>query len=250
MGVKTGRCMLGDLACSVESVIFSMDAIVDGAQASAAAWKTVLDPILRGYAAVQEARFMPYDVRLDYLRYMRGKSRLAGVRDFLAARDITLPYGDLCGLAMSQEEHFLCEVRRHGLVPFATATALVAELRRRGVRTGAVSVHPDGSEMLRRAGAADLFDVVVDGLDAPGITLLEHPEAHLYLQAARRLTAPPGQTAVIEGAAAGVAAARKAGFRAVVGVDPTGGSAALGENGADPVITDLSELRLRSASAA
>jgi HAD superfamily hydrolase (TIGR01509 family) len=245
-----GRCVLGEPAHSVTSVIFGMDAIVDSAEASAAAWKTVLDPFLRAYAAVHETAFTPFDVRADYLRYMYGRPRLEGVRDFLASGEIILPYDDLRGLAMSQEEFFLGEVRRYGVRPFASTLAVVRRLDRDGVRTAAVSVHAEGTEILRRAGVADLFDVVMDGLDAPGTTLPERPNPQFYLQVARRLGAAPGQAAVIEASAAGVAAAREGGFGAVVGVDRTGATSALREHGADPVIRDLAELRFHSARAA
>ncbi|GAA4507384.1 beta-phosphoglucomutase family hydrolase [Actinoallomurus oryzae] len=245
-----GHCVLGEPAHSVTSVIFGVDAIVDAAQASAAAWKTVLDPFLRTHAAVHETEFTPFDVRADYLRFLQGRPRLEGLRDLLAARDIVLSYDDLRGLAMSQEEFFLGEVRRHGLMPFASAIAVLRRLHRGGVRTAAVSVRPEGAEILRRAGVTDLFDVVMDGLDSPGTTLPEHPNAQLYLQAARRLGVSPGQAAVIETSAAGVAAAREAGVGAVVGVDPTGAITPLREHGASPVVTDLAELRFRSARAA
>jgi beta-phosphoglucomutase-like phosphatase (HAD superfamily) len=55
---------------------------------------------------------------------------------------------------------------------------------------------------------------------------------------------------VIEVSTIGVAAAHEAGFGAVIGVDHTGGSRALGENGADTVIADLSQLRPRKTTAA
>lgn len=244
MRTRTGQCVLGDRTQSIESVIFGVDAIIDGEKAAAAAWKSVFDPFLRGHAAVHETTFVPFDVRADYLRYLRGKPRLEGVRDFLAARDIALPYDDLRGLAMSQREFFLGEVRRHGLVPYTSTIALVRELRRRGVRTAAVSVHRDGAEVLRRAGTAGMFDVVMDGLDAPGTAVPEHPDVHLYLQAAQRLNTPPAKTAVVEESSDGVAAAYEGAFQTVIGVDRTGGTAALEKHGANLVISDLSELHL------
>lgn len=244
MRTKTGQCVLGDQVQGIDSVIFGLDAIIDGEQAAAAAWKSVFDPFLRTYAAVHETTFVPFDVRADYLRYLRGKPRLEGVRDFLAARDISLPYDDLRGLAMSQRGFFLGEVRRHGLAPFTSTIALVRELRRHGVRTAAVSVDQDGAEILRRAGTAGMFDVVMDGLDAPGTAVPEHPDAHLYLQAAQRLNTPPAKTAVIEESSDNVAAAHEGAFQTVVGVDRTGGTAALDRHGANLVISDLSELHL------
>lgn len=246
----TGRCVLGEPAHSVTSVIFGVDAVVDSAQACAAAWKTMLDPFLRSHAAVHETAFRPFDVRADYLRYLHGKPGVEGLRCFLCSRDITLPYDDLRGLATCEEEFFLAEVRRHGLRPFVSTIRVVHELRRNGVRTAAVSVHPAGAEMLRRAGAAGLFDVVMDGLDAPGTTLPDHPDAQLYLQVAKRLGVPPGQTGIIEASAAGVSAAREGGFGAVVGVDRTGAITALREHGASPAVTDLADLRFRTARVA
>lgn len=246
----TGRCVLGEPAHTVTSVIFGVEAVVDSAQNCAAAWKTVLDPLLRSYAAVHETVFVPFEVRADYLCHLCGRSRLEGLCAFLASRNIILPYDDLRGLAVRQEEFFLAEVRRHGLRPFASAIKVVHELHRHGVRTAAVSAHPDGVEMLRRAGAMGLFDVVMDGAAVPGVVAAGHPDAQLYLRAARRLGVPPGQAGVIEASVTGVSAARKCGFGAVVGVDPTGDATALRERGANPVVRDLAELRLGGTRAA
>lgn len=251
MGARTtGRCVIGEPAHSVTSVIFGVDAIVDSTQVCAAAWKRALDPFLRSCAAVHECAFAPFDVHADYPRHMRGRSRPEGLARFLASRGVTLSYDDLRGLVTCQEEFFLAEVHRHGLRPFASATRLVHALRRNGVRTAVVSVHPDGAETLACAGADGLFDVVVDGLDAPGTAMPDHPDPQLYLQVARRLGVPPGEAAVIETCPTGVSAARECGFGVVVGVDRTGVPAELREHGADPVVTDLAELRLRSERAA
>jgi beta-phosphoglucomutase-like phosphatase (HAD superfamily) len=242
MRTQNDPCVLGD---EINAVIFGVDGvIIDSARAAAAAWKTVFDPFLRTYAAVHEARFVPFDVRRDYLRYTHGKPRLAGARDFLASRDITLPYDDLRGLTTRQEEFFLAEVHRHGVSAFASAVTLVRETHRRGIRTAAVSTQRHGTEVLRNAGVVSMFDIVLDGLDAPGTGVPSCPDSALFVQAALRLGAKPGRTAVVEENAAAVLAAQRGGFGLVVGIDRLGG-AALGEHGADFVVTDLSELRLR-----
>ena len=245
MHTKTAQCVLDGLGQSVASVIFGVDGvIVDSARASAAAWKSVFDPFLRSYATTHETAYTPFDVRADYLRYLHGRSQLEGVRGLLASRGVLLPYDDLRALAARHEEFFLGEVRRHGVSTFAATIVLVRELRRLGAHTAAVSEQCCGSELLRRAGVAGMFDVLLDGLDAPGTVLPAHPDASLFREAALRLGTPPALTAVIEGSAAGVAAGRCGGFGAVIGVDP-GGSAGLGEQGADLVVADTSELRLR-----
>lgn len=241
MHTRSGQCVLGG---HITAVIFGVEGVVvDSARTSAAAWKTVLDPFLRTYAAACEIGFQPFDVRADYLRYMYGRPRLAGARDFLTARDMRLPYDDLRGLSVRQEEFFLAEIRRHGVCPFASAVTLIRETRRRGLRTAAVSPQCHGHEVLRKAGVAAMFDLVLDGLDAPGTGLPAGPDTAMYLQAAMRLGASPGHTAVIEETVAGITAARRGGFGLVVGVDRLGG-APLREHGADVIVSDLADLRL------
>jgi beta-phosphoglucomutase-like phosphatase (HAD superfamily) len=53
---------------------------------------------------------------------------------------------------------------------------------------------------------------------------------------------PPARAAVFEDALAGVAAGRAGRFGYVVGVDRVGQAEALGEHGADLVVSDLAEL--------
>ncbi len=239
--MRSGQCVLGG---DIIAVIFGVDGVViDSARTSAAAWKTVMDPFLRTYAAAHETSFVPFDVRRDFLRYTYGKPRLAGARDFLAARGISLPYDDLRGLTTRQEEFFLAEVHRHGVSPYASAVTLLRESRRRGIRTAAVSAQRHSTEVLTNAGVAAMFDLVLDGLDAPGSTLPSCPDAALFVQAALRLGTEPRHTAVVDESAAAVTAAQRGGFGLVVGLDRLGG-AALDEHGADFVLTDLSELRV------
>jgi beta-phosphoglucomutase-like phosphatase (HAD superfamily) len=236
-----GQHMIGG---DITSVIFGVEGVVvDSAQTSASAWKSVFDPFLRSYAALREEPFVPFDVRNDYFRYLHCKPSTAGARDFLTARGIRLPYDDLRGLAMRHEEFFLAEIRRNGMMPYASSVLLVRESHRRGLRTAAVSMRRNGSEMLRRAGVASMFDVVLDGLDAPGSGLVVHPDTGLFLHAALLLGARPGHTAVVDQTAAAVTAARHCGFGLIVGVDRRGGTAL--NDGADYVVTDLSDLHLR-----
>ncbi|MDN3358270.1 HAD family hydrolase [Actinomadura sp. DC4] len=244
MRTGTGECVLGG---DITAVIFGVDGVViDSARTSAGAWKTVMDPFLRAYAAAHETAFTPFGVREDYLRYTHGRPRIAGARDFLASRGVSLPYDDLRALTIRQEEFFLAEVRRHGVSPFGSAVTLIREARRRGIRTAAVSTQRHGGEVLRSAGVVAMFDIVLDGLDAPGTGLPSGPDSALFAQAALRMGAQPRHTAVVEEIGSAVAAAQRGGFGLVVGVDRLG-VAGTGECGADLIVTDLSELRVHAA---
>ncbi|OBH58957.1 trehalose-phosphatase [Mycobacterium mantenii] len=66
------------------------------------------------------------------------------------------------------------------------------------------------------------------------------------VQAADRLTVRPGRCVVVAGDAAGVEAARAAGFALVIGVGPAGQGDALGEAGADAVVGDLDDITVRT----
>jgi beta-phosphoglucomutase-like phosphatase (HAD superfamily) len=238
---RPGPIALGE---DVAAIIFFVDGvIIDSARAAAAAWKAVLDPFLCTYALVCGAPFVPFDVCTDYPRYIHGRPRIAGVHRFLWSRGISLPYDDLRGLAGHQEEFFRAQVRVHGVRPFRSTIALIREVRRRGIRTAAVSADSHSTEILRMAGLAGMLDVMLDGLDAAGSRIRAQADSALLAQAARRLGVPPERTAVIDETPAGVTAARRGGFGLVVGVDRTGDSHVLREHGATAVVADLSELR-------
>ncbi|MCZ6489909.1 MAG: hypothetical protein O7A06_05280, partial [Acidobacteria bacterium] len=64
----------------------------------------------------------------------------------------------------------------------------------------------------------------------------------IFLEAARQLGVDPARAIVVEDAIVGVQAGRRGNFGGVIGVDRTGQAAALQANGADVVVSDLSEV--------
>ncbi|MGH3390851.1 MAG: HAD family hydrolase, partial [Actinomadura sp.] len=145
----------------IGAVIFDTDGVItDTAQAHAAAWKTVFDSFLRGWAAGVGEAFLLFDVRTDYLRYVAGRPRQDAIRDFLASRHIHLRGDDpaVRDIARRKDALFLDQIRRYGTAPFPAAVRLIHELHRRGVRTAAVSASRNCAEVLNRAGVAGMFD--------------------------------------------------------------------------------------------
>lgn len=96
--------------------------------------------------------------------------------------------------------------------------------------------------MLQSAGAYDLFDTILDGIDADHLDLRGKPNPDVFLTAARRLDVASRDSIVVEDAVSGVEAGRQGGFGLVVGVDRGGNRAALIEHGSDVVVEDLAEL--------
>jgi HAD superfamily hydrolase (TIGR01509 family) len=229
------------------AVVFDTDGvIIDSARVHAAAWKGAFDTIA-------ELR-PPFDEDADYRRYVDGKSRLDGAAAFLDARGLALPYGDpedppgtgtVCAVAARKEEIFNELLRERGVEAWKGTIRLLLALHEARVRCAAVSASRHARELLARAGVRSLLPAVVDGNDAARLRLPGKPDPALFLEAARRLSTEPDETAVVEDALAGVEAGRRGGFALVIGVDRAaepGSAAELRQHGADVVVGDPGEL--------
>jgi alpha,alpha-trehalase len=235
----------------VRAVIFDTDGVVTRtATVHEEAWRALFDRYLAARAERSAERFVPFGSD-DYRRFVDGKARYDGVASFLASRGIDLPWGSpgdpsdretVCGLGNRKNDAFLDELARTAAAPYESTLALVRHLRRRGIATAAVSASENCAAVLESAGAADLFDARVDGVDALRLGLAGKPDPALFLEAAGRLGVEPAGCTVVEDALAGVEAGRRGGFGVVIGVDRTGDSKPLARVGADVVVPDLSWL--------
>ena len=88
---------------------------------------------------------------------------------------------------------------------------LLAELRRRGVRTAVASMSHNAPEVLHRLGVRPLIDAVVD----PASVAVGKPDPEIFLAAAEALGVRTDDCAAVEDAQAGVEAIRAAGMVAV-----------------------------------
>ncbi len=77
-----------------DAVLFDLDGVITKtAKVHAAAWRGMFDPYLRMRAERDGTSFESFDVGRDYRRYIDGKPRYEGVKDFLLSRGIELPFG-------------------------------------------------------------------------------------------------------------------------------------------------------------
>jgi HAD superfamily hydrolase (TIGR01509 family) len=194
-----------------------------------------------------------FDIVADYRAHVDGKSRQAGIRDFLASRGIALPDGTphdderhetVRGLARRKNRYFLALLEKEGLQVYASAVALVRAARARGVKTAVVSASRNTASILRVARLTALFQERVDGIEAARLGLPGKPDPAMFLEAARRLGVPPRRAVVFEDATAGVEAGRRGGFGLVIGVGDDAQATRLREHGADVVVADLGTITL------
>lgn len=229
-----------------EAVIFDLDGVVtDSATVHAAAWKRLFDEVLPTLAPDAA----PFDEVEDYRRSVDGRPRDDGVRSFLVSRGIVPSEETVQSLGARKQQFFEGLLTERGVSAYPDAVALLSRLRARGIPTAVVTSSRNGRRLLSCAGIADLFDVVVDGVDAHRMRLPGKPDPATFHEAARQLHVAAAKAVVLEDAQSGVAAATNGGFGWVVGVSRRGGDGALRAAGAHMIVTDLSDLDTRLADA-
>ena len=232
---------------SVRVCLFDLDGVLTRtATVHMAAWKRTFDGFLRTHDPAA-----PEFTQLDYNRYVDGKPRADGVRDFLASRGITLPEGSpgdppetptVQGIASRKQDLVLAELAEHGVEVYPGSVRYLRAVKEAGLATAVVTASANGEQVIDAGGFADLIDVRVDGVVAAREGLRGKPRPDTFLAGARLLGVEPGAAVVFEDALSGVAAGRAGSFGYVVGVDRVGQAPALAASGADVVVTDLAEL--------
>jgi alpha,alpha-trehalase len=236
---------------TIDAVILDLDGVVTRtASLHGAAWKRLFDDYLAQRAAQRGEPFQPFDAE-DYRRFVDGKPRYEGVRSFLNARGIALPYGDpadppdresVCGLGNRKNALFQELLASDGVEIFESSVPFIRALKELDVKVALVSSSKNTDAVLGSAGLANLFETRVDGVEAARLGLKGKPHPDAFLEAAQRLGVMPSRAAVVEDAIAGVEAGRAGGFGLVIGVARAGDGAGLRAGGADLVVRDLAEL--------
>jgi beta-phosphoglucomutase family hydrolase len=237
-----------------DAVLFDLDGVLTQTTSlNAAAWKTVLDAFLKQHSADLGDAFVPFDIDVDYRRYLDGKSRYDGAAAFLKSRGLDVPRGgpgdgpdaqSIQALGDRKDVYFLEYLKQQGVEAHEGSIVLARALRAQQIRTAVVSPSSNCAAVLQTAGIARLFNVRVDGIDVTRLSLQAKPAPDTFLEAARRLGVEPARTVVVEDAIAGVAAGRAGGFGCVIAVDRSGQSQAMREAGADVVVTTLAQVQV------
>jgi beta-phosphoglucomutase family hydrolase len=232
-----------------EAALFDLDGVITPtAGVHMAAWRRTFTEYFDSH------RLTPRYTDADYFDYVDGKPRYDGVRACLQSRGVTLPDGSpddeagtetVCGVGNAKNDAFITILRDDGVDPYPGSVALMDFLDARGVPMAIVSSSRNAPEVLRAAGIAHRFDVVVDGAVTAERGLAGKPAPDAYEYAAELLGVSSASSVVVEDATSGVAAGAAGDFGLVVGVDRGAGAAELLEAGADIVVGDLSELVAR-----
>jgi len=235
-----------------DAVLFDLDGVLTAtAKVHAVCWKTMFDEYLQKRAVEIGEAFRPFEIATDYTRYVDGKPRVDGVRDFLQSRGIQIPEGTsedppgaptIHGLGNRKNDMVHKVIESEGVETFEGSIQLVHHLRRLGVKTAVVSASHNCQEVLKAANIANLFDARVDGAVASDLDLPGKPAPDTFLAAAKQLGVEPKRAVVVEDALSGVQAGVTGGFGLVIGVARKGNTEELKKHGAHLVVNDLGEL--------
>jgi beta-phosphoglucomutase family hydrolase len=230
-----------------DAVLFDLDGVItDTANLHAASWKQMFDEYLKKRAAD-----FPFDIARDYQLYVDGKSRFDGVRDFLASRNIRLPEGNpddppeavtVCGLGNRKNALVNKIIAEEGVQSYEGSVRLIHQLCDQRFKIAVVTSSQNCDAVLKAAKLDAHFEVQVDGNVIQAKKLAGKPAPDAFLMAAKLLGVEPKRAVVIEDAIAGVQAGRNGNFGLVIGVARKTNAEELQRQGANLVVTDLSEL--------
>ena len=243
--------MLG-LPSSLRACVFELDDVLaNSPSVHRIAWAETFDEFLLRRSALTRREVVLFDPHSDYLNHIDGRTRLEGVREFLASRGISLATGreddpptreTVYGLAHRKNVALQSCLTRQGVRAFPGSRRYLAAARRAGLRRAVVSASANTKAMLEVTDLASLVNARVDGETIRREQLRVRPRPDTLLAACRYLGVEPEQTAVFEHNLAGVEAGLAGKFAFVVGIDSTGQAEAMRKLGADRVVPDLTAL--------
>jgi beta-phosphoglucomutase len=186
----------------IRGVIFDLDGVlVTTDELHYRAWKRLAD-----------GEGIPFDRAVN--ERLRGVSRMESLEILLERSPRT--YTSEQKAILADRKNAAYRESLHALTPadvLPGAREMLAELRRRGVRTAVGSSSRNAPLILERTGLGDSLDVVVDGNDISR----SKPDPEVFLLAAERLGLSARECLVVEDAVAGIEAGRRAGM-AVFGI--------------------------------
>ena len=235
-----------------KGAIFDLDGVVtETARVHSEAWKQMFDEFLKDYYKKHNKKFISFDKKTDYLKYVDGKPRLRGAEDFLNSRSIKLPLGTINdtpdkkttgGLARKKNLIFLELLKKNKPKIYPTTISFIKKLRKKNVKIALISSSKNCESIINVLKIKYLFDVVVDGKISEKAGLSGKPNPDIFIYATDQLGFFPGECVVFEDAHSGVEAGLKGSFGMVVGIARRD-SKILKE--ADKIISDLKELKLK-----
>ena len=208
-----------------KGAIFDLDGVItDTAKMHAEAWKIIFDQFLESH---NKKNFIPFDKQKDYLKYVDGKPRIKGTKDFLESRNIFLDLGKpsdlsskktLWGISNKKNLVFLKLLNKQKPNVYKHAVSLIKNLRKKEIKVAIISSSKNCKKILKTCNLTSLFDVIIDGKISEKIGLSGKPDPDIFLYASKKLKLNPEDCIIFEDAFSGIEAGKKGNFGLVIGI--------------------------------
>lgn len=224
--------------------------ITNTANIHAQAWQETFDHFFWQLQHKTHRYYPAFDIVNDYRQFLDGKPRLAGIKDYLQAKNIQLPLGQetdedgdtLYSLANQKSQRFLQLLEQQGVEAYPENLHKLQEWKQQGMKLAVVSASKNCQQILKATNLDTFFEVCVDGLVAEQQQLRGKPYPDTFLYATKELNIPPHEAMVVEDALAGITAAKTGGFGLAVGLVCAKNYTVMQDADADVLINDLGEL--------
>ncbi len=236
-----------------DAAIFDMDGVITKtAVVHSSAWKRTFDEYLRHREVKYREPFREF-TQDDYLSFVDGRPRYRGVDSFLRSRAIDIPFGDpkdepgketVCGLGNRKNELFNRVLEEEGVEVYDSTIQLIQQLLQGGAKVGVATSSKNCALVLEKAGIAGLFETRVDGVLSAELGLKGKPEPDIFVTACDNLGVNHHLAVIVEDAVSGVQAGSRGHFGLTLGVAREDNADELRRNGADVVVSDLSEISI------
>ena len=218
-------------------ILFDLDGVLTPTtQIHRKAWSKMFNDYLR---EIGDDRTYADD---DYYKFVDGKPRYAGVRNYLESLGLNLSEEEVVRLGDLKNDDFSAVLERDGIEAYPGSKRLIDQLHDAGVKMCVVSSSRNALAVLDAAGIRDYFEHVVDGNVAREQGLAGKPAPDTYSCAAHLCGEQNSAAVVVEDAISGVQAGAAGNFGLVIGVNRGAGVEALEASGAQLVVSDLEEL--------
>lgn len=236
----------------IKAAIFDLDGVITStATTHANAWKKMFDQYNEQREKEGKESYDAFSIETDYMQHVDGKPRYLGVKDFLASRNIILPYGDpqdppgketICGLGNLKNNIFLDLVDKEGVEILTENVQKAKKWKKTGCRLAVVSSSKNCRMILKSVDLEGLFETNIDGIVAAQKKYKGKPAPDIFIKAAEELGTEPTDALIVEDALAGVEAGKNGNFGLVIGIADESRSEEMKEHGADIVVENLAEL--------
>jgi len=241
-----------------DGIILDLDGVITNTvMLHIRAWKESLDSFLQYYSGIHSSDFLPLNTDKEYKTYIDGKPRYYGVKSFLISRNISIPFGkpddspgfdSVCALGNLKNHLYLELLNKEGAEVYEDALYMIKLWRLDKLKTAVVSASKNCRQVLASVGITHLFDLVFDGHDAEKNNMPGKPSPDIFLQACRLLNISNKRAVIFEDSSSGVKAGKTGNFSLVIGIDRDGSASMLYENGADLVLSKLTDLNIQPVS--